>query len=193
MSDKLTFSSFAIFISKSIIDYNVFEGFKISGLPRYTMSRGDVVWDSSTNSWKGNPPSLWDAYFLISKKVRTVNHDIRKGLITLTIDTNDPKLSMEIANSMVSAINDYIRKESIVETNETIDYLQVELSNTDIVDIKKAKTAVCCSVGWIVKEDSKSTIVMADYSFEDNGEIKQGGNYTTIPTKNILKIKKIKI
>ena len=34
---------------------------------------------------------------------------------------------------------------------------------------------------------------MADYSFEDNKEIKQGGNYTTIPTKNILKIKKIKI
>ena len=40
---------------------------------------------------------------------------------------------------------------------------------------------------------SKSTIVMADYSFEDNGEIKQGGGYTTIPTKNILRIKKIKI
>ena len=64
---------------------------------------------------------------------------------------------------------------------------------SDIPDIKKAKTAVCCSVGWLVKEDSKSTIVMADYSFEDNGEIKQGGGYTTIPTKNILKIKKIKI
>ena len=64
---------------------------------------------------------------------------------------------------------------------------------SDIIDIKKSKTAVCCSVGWIVKEDSKSTVVMADYSFEDNGEIKQGGNYTTIPTKNILKVKRIKI
>ena len=64
---------------------------------------------------------------------------------------------------------------------------------SDIVDIKKEKTAVCCSIGWIVKEDSKSTILMADYSFEDNKEIKQGGSYTTIPTKNILKIKKIKI
>ena len=68
-----------------------------------------------------------------------------------------------------------------------------ETNWADIVDIKKAKTAVCCSVGWLVKEDAKSTIVMADYSFEDNGEIKQGGGYTTIPTKNILKIKKIRI
>ena len=68
-----------------------------------------------------------------------------------------------------------------------------ETNWADIVDIKKARTAVCCSVGWLVKEDSKSTIVMADYSFEDNGEIKQGGGYTTIPTKNILKIKRIQI
>ena len=29
---------------KSIIDYNVFEGLKVTGLPRYTLSRGDVVW-----------------------------------------------------------------------------------------------------------------------------------------------------
>ena len=68
-----------------------------------------------------------------------------------------------------------------------------ECNLADIIDIKKAKTAVCCSVGWLVKEDSNSTVLMADYSFEDNKEIKQGGNYTTIPTKNILKIKKIKI
>ena len=68
-----------------------------------------------------------------------------------------------------------------------------ETNWADIVDIKKTKTAVCCSVGWLIKQDSKSTIVMADYSFEDNGEIKQGGSYTTIPTKNILKIKKIKL
>ena len=68
-----------------------------------------------------------------------------------------------------------------------------ETNSADIVDIKKTKTAVCCSVGWLIKQDSKSTIVMADYSFEDNGEIKQGGSYTTIPTKNILKIKKIKL
>ena len=46
-----------------------------------------------------------------------------------------------------------------------------ETNWADIIDIKKSKTAVCCSVGWIVKEDSKSTVVMADYSFEDNGEI----------------------
>ena len=63
----------------------------------------------------------------------------------------------------------------------------------DIPDIKKSKTAICCSVGWLVNQNEVTTIVMADYSFEDNNDIKQGGNYTTIPTKNVLTIKKIKI
>ena len=35
---------------KSIIDYNVFQGFEVTGLPRYTISRGEVVWgDEGSN------------------------------------------------------------------------------------------------------------------------------------------------
>jgi dihydropyrimidinase len=29
---------------KSIIDYNVFQGYQVTGMPRYTISRGEVVW-----------------------------------------------------------------------------------------------------------------------------------------------------
>ncbi len=32
----------------SVIDYNVFEGIKVTGLPRYTLSRGDVVFRDGT-------------------------------------------------------------------------------------------------------------------------------------------------
>lgn len=35
---------------KSIIDYSVFEGRRVTGLPRYTLSRGDVVWADGQNS-----------------------------------------------------------------------------------------------------------------------------------------------
>lgn len=34
---------------KSVIDYNVFEGVEVKGLPRYTISRGDVVWGEGAN------------------------------------------------------------------------------------------------------------------------------------------------
>ena len=62
-----------------------------------------------------------------------------------------------------------------------------------ISEIKNTKTAICTSVGWLVEDKSKNTIIMADFSFEENGEIKQGGSFTTIPTKNVLSIKKIKL
>ena len=64
---------------------------------------------------------------------------------------------------------------------------------SDITDIKKSTTAICCTVGWLMKQDEKVTILMSDFNFESNNEVKQGGGHTTIPTKNILKIKKIKI
>ncbi|MDW3221538.1 MAG: dihydropyrimidinase [Paracoccaceae bacterium] len=35
---------------KSAIDYNVFEGFEVTALPRFTLSRGDVVWEAGANS-----------------------------------------------------------------------------------------------------------------------------------------------
>ena len=35
---------------KSVLDYNVFEGFKVSAQPRYTLSRGEVIWAWGKNS-----------------------------------------------------------------------------------------------------------------------------------------------
>jgi dihydropyrimidinase len=35
---------------KSAIDYNVFEGFDVKGMPRFTLSRGDVVWEAGAGS-----------------------------------------------------------------------------------------------------------------------------------------------
>ena len=35
---------------KSIIDYNVFEGFEVTAQPRYTLSRGEVIWAWGQNS-----------------------------------------------------------------------------------------------------------------------------------------------
>jgi len=68
-----------------------------------------------------------------------------------------------------------------------------DASWVDINDIKKSTTAICCTVGWLMKHDSNVTILMSDFNFENEKEVKQGGGHTTIPTKNILKIKKLKI
>ena len=63
----------------------------------------------------------------------------------------------------------------------------------EMADIKNASTAICCSLGYLVFQDDKKTVIMSDFIFEDNNKIKTGGGNTTIPTKNIIHIKKIKI
>ena len=68
-----------------------------------------------------------------------------------------------------------------------------DCSWVDLNDIKKSTTAICCTVGWLIKQDKDVTILMSDFNFETEKEVKQGGGHTTIPTKNILKIKKKKI
>lgn len=35
---------------KSVLDYNVFEGFKVNAQPRHTLSRGEVIWSWGQNS-----------------------------------------------------------------------------------------------------------------------------------------------
>ena len=63
----------------------------------------------------------------------------------------------------------------------------------DIPDIKNTNTAVCCSLGYVVVNNDKKLVIMSDFILEDNGKVKTGGGYTTLPTTNVLQIKKIKI
>ena len=38
-------------------------------------------------------------------------------------------------------------------------------------DIKKSTTAICCTVGWLMKQDSNVTILMSDFNFENEKEL----------------------
>lgn len=61
----------------------------------------------------------------------------------------------------------------------------------EISEIRKSKTAICCSVGWLVESNKDTTVIMADYGFEQDNNVKEGGSYTTVPTKNVIQIKQL--
>jgi len=48
--DPLASKTISAKTQKSAIDYNVFEGFEVMGMPRFTLSRGDVVWEAGAKS-----------------------------------------------------------------------------------------------------------------------------------------------
>lgn len=62
-----------------------------------------------------------------------------------------------------------------------------------ISDIKKSKTAVCITMGWLIHSSEDKFVLIGDITFNDDGTVNEGGNSTVIPKSNVLKMKEIKL
>ena len=59
--------------------------------------------------------------------------------------------------------------------------------------IKKSKTAVCITMGWLISTSNKKYVFIGDLNFHEDGTVNEGGNSTIIPKSNVLKLKEIKL
>jgi hypothetical protein len=69
-------------------------------------------------------------------------------------------------------------------------------SNSAWLNLKEAKASkvtICITVGWLIRADKDVHIIAGDVNFTDDGTLGDVGNVTTMPTVNILKIRRIKI
>ena len=64
---------------------------------------------------------------------------------------------------------------------------------TNISQLKKSKTAVCITMGWLLSTNKKTYVFIGDVTFNEDGTINEGGNSTVIPKSNVLKLKEIKL
>jgi hypothetical protein len=64
---------------------------------------------------------------------------------------------------------------------------------SSISDIKKSKTAVCITMGWLIHSSEDKFVLIGDITFNDDGTVNEGGNSTVIPKSNVLKMKEIKL
>ena len=62
-----------------------------------------------------------------------------------------------------------------------------------LAHIKKTKTAVCITMGWLISTANKKYVFIGDINFNEDGTVNEGGNSTVIPKSNILKLKEIKL
>jgi hypothetical protein len=60
-------------------------------------------------------------------------------------------------------------------------------------DAKSSKATICISNGWLIRADKELHILAADMNFNDDGTLGDVGGITTIPTTNVLRIKKVKL
>ena len=121
-------------------------------------------WDSQTEGWKqptlivrivqginglfsmrdkhdgsdNYAPTAWDAYRLMDDEILSISSDDVTGLITVSIEWDDPLLAAEWANSVVARLNDDIRNQAVVEAEKSIQFLKKRLEETMPVAIEQA-------------------------------------------------------
>jgi uncharacterized protein involved in exopolysaccharide biosynthesis len=99
-------------------------------------------WDAANQRWKDDDPHDWPdiregvEYFI--EHVRTINEDVRTGLITLGVEWLDPQLSADWADALVHRINERLRARDLANSERKLAYLHTELEQASLVELRQA-------------------------------------------------------
>ncbi len=98
-------------------------------------------WDEKNKRWNDSDnteiPTLWDSYKVFDKRVRYIREDRNTGLVTLSIEWEDPGIAAQWANELVSSVNHDLRQQTVEASNQAIAYLQEQLSRTSVVELQQ--------------------------------------------------------
>jgi uncharacterized protein involved in exopolysaccharide biosynthesis len=97
-------------------------------------------WDPSANRWRDpdDAPTMSDGYKYFDQELRSVQQDLRTGLVTVRVDWRDPEVAANWTNALVDRLNAEMRRRAIERTNAAVKYLEQELAKTVIVDTRTA-------------------------------------------------------
>ena len=93
-----------------------------------------------------------DAVRTFEEKVFAVAEDKRTGLVTITIDWNDPNEAARWANELVRLANQRIRARALVESQRNVEYLKAEIGSTVISSLQQ-------SVGQVLQTEMQKLML----------------------------------
>jgi hypothetical protein len=64
---------------------------------------------------------------------------------------------------------------------------------TSFLEAKASKVTICITAGWLLRADKDVHVIAGDVNFNDDGTLGDVGNVTTMPSVNVLKIKKVSV
>jgi len=113
----------------------------------------DRKWIREVSPPKQTIPSSLEARELLLERL-TINKDDETGYVTISIEFYSPYLAKKWLDSLVKTINDTIRRQDILEASTTISYLQRQVSETTISEMK--------SVFFELIENQTQTLMLAN-------------------------------
>lgn len=95
------------------------------------------LWDQESSKWnEDKQPSIEKSFSKISKMINIKKRE--SGLMTFSVESADPNMAANLANDLIFVVNNYIRKQVVDESSESIEYLKKELAVTNLVGIQKS-------------------------------------------------------
>ena len=95
-------------------------------------------WDPREIIWRvqdGDEPTMNEAVEVFSK-LRNVRRIPRGDLVVLRIGWTEPEIAARWANQLVERLNQHVRSLAIDQAQNSLTYLENELENTNIVEIR---------------------------------------------------------
>jgi capsular polysaccharide biosynthesis protein len=98
-------------------------------------------WDPATNDWKPDvdpKPTLEKGVREFTRGVRSIAEDRKTSLVTVTVEWYSPELAATWANKMIDMVNERLRNEALRSSEQSIKYLDNELTKTNVVEVRQA-------------------------------------------------------
>lgn len=83
------------------------------------------------------PTTLWTAVKRFQNDVLTIHEDLRQGVTTVDIEWTDAATAAKWANEFVALANDLLRTHALDESQRNINYLNEQVSKTNVVELQK--------------------------------------------------------
>ena len=103
-------------------------------------------WDAASGKWSETDPkripSDWDAWIYFDRNIRTVLEDKDRGLVTIRVEWSDPVQAARWANLMVARANEDLRARKLRQLESSLEFLQSELRNAQLVELRAAISQV---------------------------------------------------
>lgn len=123
----------------------------------------DGIFDKKTGKWirkfsypQRQIPSPQESFLVFNDEHLTINEDKKSGFVSITVKHQSPYIAKEWVELMVDEINLYYRQKDKSQSEKSVNYLQAQISNTNLTEIKQVIAAL------LQKETQKLTLIEAN-------------------------------